>query len=255
MKPLIEDRRRQNFAMRFYVYGLSEEVSETTLAGCAGVGGGSPFLFEKDGMRAVVSEFKEERVAVTRENLKAHNRVLGSVLAETTPLPFRFGTLASAGTLAQYIEAHRTQLDAALARVRGCVEMSVKILWETGDVKAADLKRAAAREAGQAAARPTTGAAYLAAKRAEMAADEELKKREEEVAVWLSGALGEAVKESRVEVRHGQALVVRAAHLVERARLGEYRERVREARARGRGELSFLTSGAWPPYSFSELSS
>ena len=67
--------------------------------------------------------------------------------------------------------------------------------------------------------------------------------------------MGEVVRDSRVRVLPSRALLVRAAHLVERARLEEYRARVRALEAERVGGLSFLTSGAWPPYSFSEIRS
>jgi hypothetical protein len=45
---------------------------------------------------------------------------------------------------------------------------------------------------------------------------------------------------------------VRAAHLVERERVVAYRERLRSLGAERVG-LRFLTSGPWPPYSFSDV--
>jgi hypothetical protein len=53
-----------------------------------------------------------------------------------------------------------------------------------------------------------------------------------------------------VRVSPEGSLVVRAAHLVVRERVEEYRERLRAA-GDERRELRLLTSGPWPPYSFS----
>jgi Gas vesicle synthesis protein GvpL/GvpF len=55
-----------------------------------------------------------------------------------------------------------------------------------------------------------------------------------------------------VLVRPTEAIVINAAHLVERSRLDEYRNQVRAARGE-REELHFLTSGEWPPYNFCDL--
>lgn len=239
--------------MNLYAYGLSDETG-TTLAfdEGAGVGGAKPFLIEGGGVCAVVSEFADERVAVTRENLRAHNRVVGRVLAETTPLPFRFGTLVTPVRLERYVDDNREALLAALARVRGCVEMSVKIMWETEAVRREVETRVEARPSATAG----PGAAYLASKRRAMAGSEALRAKADEIATWLAGVVGDAARETRVEVAPERELVVRAAHLVERVRVGEYRERLRAARVDERGrELRFLTSGAWPPYSFSEVAS
>jgi hypothetical protein len=49
-------------------------------------------------------------------------------------------------------------------------------------------------------------------------------------------------------------MAVAVSHLVERAKLVQYNERLANAR-KERGELRFLTSGAWPPYNFCNIDS
>ncbi|HVF51005.1 MAG TPA: GvpL/GvpF family gas vesicle protein [Pyrinomonadaceae bacterium] len=240
--------------MNLYAYCLSDEMAR---AAGAGVGGAEVREFECGGVWVLVSEFAGERVGVTRENLLAHNRVVGDVLARTTPLPFRFGTLTSETRLRNYVETNRVSLLQSLGRVRGCVEMSVKILWNAGEVRRAAEETA---RAASGAGVEGSGAAYLLAKRRALAESEDLRVRAGEIASRLAETLGETVREARVRVRPEEALVVRAAHLVERARLDDYRARVHAARAKlreaeGRGEgLRFLTSGVWPPYSFTDVS-
>jgi hypothetical protein len=238
--------------MTLYAYCVGgEELTE--VGGSVGVGDGEVRLVSVGGLSALVSEFAGERVALTRENVLRHNEVVSRVLRRTTPLPFRFGTLVSEARLREYAEANRAALEAALARVRGCVEMSVKIMWDA----AQDARR-------EASSLPETdditspqaeglGATYLRAKLREFAGGAALKERSEEIAAWLAGALGDAVRETRARLSPEDTLVVRAAHLVERERLDVYRERVRAAREERVESLRFLTSGAWPPYSFCDL--
>jgi Gas vesicle synthesis protein GvpL/GvpF len=243
--------------MNFYVYCLSDEVTGEMIEGVAGVRG-APRLIQYGGIVAVVSPFEGESAAVTRKNVFAHERVIDHVLAHTTPLPFRFGTVVDEARLESYVNSQRERLEAQLERVRGCVEMSVKVIWSVSAVK---------REAlgGNDSAQPDTamdessasrgrGAAFLMAKKREIMGDEALKARAESVAVWLAGHLGDAARETDTRVRPLEALVVAAAHLVERARLEVYQERLGEAR-RERSDLHFLTSGPWPPYSFSQTNS
>lgn len=59
-------------------------------------------------------------------------------------------------------------------------------------------------------------------------------------------------RDSRVTVNPSGALVVRAAHLVERGHVEEYRARVQLMGEERAGALRFLTSGPWPPYSFGD---
>jgi hypothetical protein len=241
--------------MSFYAYCLSDEVTGEMVEGARGVGG-APRVVQYGEIAAVVSPFEGESVEVTRENVFAHERVIGHVLAHTTPLPFRFGTVTSAAQLESYVDSQRELLRAQLARVRGCVEMSVKVIWNVVTVKreavggsrASGLDAAAADQSGAVA--PGSGTAFLMAKRREILGDETLKARADSVAAWLAGHLGDTVREMDVKVRPVEALVVSAAHMVERARLEEYQERLRVARLE-RDDLHFLTSGPWPPYSFS----
>ena len=92
-------------------------------------------------------------------------------------------------------------------------------------------------------------AAFLAAKRRDANCHEALRRRAGELARWLEGQLSGTVRESTVRVCPSDGMAIRAAHLIARARLDEYRARIARARAE-RGDLRFLTSGEWPPYSF-----
>jgi hypothetical protein len=243
--------------MNFYAYCLSDAVTGEMIESVAGVRG-APRLIQYGGIAAVVSPFEDESVPVTRENVFAHERVIGHVLAHTTPLPFRFGTVVDAARLEGYVNSQRERLEAQLERVRGCVEMSVKVIWSVAGVKgdAPGRDTNADAPADESGARPAAGrgTAFLMEKRRQILGDETLKARAEAVAAWLDGHLGEAARETQVVVRPAEALVVAAAHLVERARLEEYQERLGAARTE-RADLHFLTSGPWPPYSFSQTNS
>jgi BMFP domain-containing protein YqiC len=220
------------------------------LDGVAGVGGAAPRLIYQEAMAAVVSEFEGETVSVTRENVLAHERVVSRVLAQTTPLPFRFGTLASAERIQSYVTSQMSSLKAALEHVRGTVEMSVKIIWDAVENR----REALAGEAGKSRDGVVNGAGtkFMMAKRREIVGDERLQMRADELSAWLAGALREVVRESSVELRPAESLVLSASHLVAREKVENYRVTLEKAR-RERQDLHFLTSGPWPPYSFSNL--
>jgi hypothetical protein len=281
--------------MSLYVYCLGDAAGAESSGDLRGVGGARVRVAAFGRLAAVVSEFEGEAAEVSAENVRAHNRVNAAALAHTTPLPFRFGTVTSEQRLADYVAENEGALLDALARVRGCVEMSVKVRreaeaggrrqtaggggQEAGDksegagaknegaqagseaeprfdaaegVGVARVDVAAGGDALKGSAAVGRGTAFLLSKRREILGDEALRRRAEEVAAWLASRVSGLVRESSARVSPSEALFVRAAHLVERARLEEYRARVRELTAE-RADLHFLSSGPWPPYSFSEI--
>ncbi len=242
--------------MSLYVYCLGDELPGGAFEGLSGVGGAPVRLLKLGELSAVVSDAGNEPVAVTEENLLAHNRVNAAALAVSTPLPFRFGTRAAPERLAEYAASNKAALAEALARVRGRVEMGAKLLSKTeGDGRTAT---AEGEEAGrpaaveEAAAAVGRGTAFLLKKRREVLGEEDARLRAEELAAWLAAGVEGLAGESAVRVSPSEAIVVRAAHLVGRERVAEYRARLRELGA-GRTGLRLLTSGPWPPYSFSDI--
>ena len=235
--------------MSLYVYCLGEDLPESAFEGLAGVGGARVSVLALGGLAAVVSEAGTEGAAVNEENLRAHNRVNASALAVSTPLPCRFGTRAAPERLAEYAAANAAALAAALARVRGRVEMSVKLMErsEVGSRKSEVESEASVAAAG-------AGTAFLLKKRRELLGEEGARRRAEEAAAWLASGVGELARETEARVSPSEAIFVRAAHLVERGRVEEYRAHLRTLAAE-RDDLRLLTSGPWPPYSFSDIGS
>ena len=233
--------------MNLYAYCLSDEVTAGAVENVTGVAGASVRLVERAGISAVVSEFVDEKIAVTRENVLAHERVVRRVLAETTPLPFRFGTIVTEARLESYLDSQQAKLKEQMERVRGAVEMSVKVIWRPETVG-----NEASGGGDEEAAAGGSGTRFLLEKRRELMGESALKERAEEVAAWLGRAVEGLVRESRVELQPSENLILAASHLVERALLADYRAALGRSKTE-RPELHFLTSGAWPPYSFTSV--
>src|ERR1044072_3896594 len=240
--------------MSLYVYCLSDDLSEAAFEGLTGVGRAGVQGLTRGGLAAVVSEVDDEVVAVNEENLLAHNRVNATALAHTTPLPCRFGTRTAPERLAEYAVTHAAALNAALARVRGCVEMSVKVMARGEERRAKADEAAGGLVVHDAPPESKTGAgtAFLLKKRREILGEEGAQRRAQEAAAWLASELGELARETIARLSPPEAIFLRAAHLVERARVEEYRKRLR-ALAAGRQDFQLLTSGPWPPYSFANI--
>lgn len=237
--------------MSLYVYCLGDELTEAAFGGLAGVDGAPVRLLRLGLLSAVVSEAGEQAAAVTDENVLAHSRVNAAALAGSTPLPFRFGTRAASERLAEYVSSNEAALAAALARVRGCVEMSVKLLERSQGVEGSEV---GSQKSEVQTAEGGRGTAFLLAKRREILGGEDARRRAEELAAWLAAGVSGLAREASARVRPAGAIALSAAHLVERARVAEYRSRLRSLGA-GRRDLRLLTSGPWPPYNFGDIRS
>ena len=236
--------------MSLYVYCLGDDLNGAAFDGLAGVGGARVSVLSFGALAALVSEADEGATGVNAENLRAHNRVNAAALARSTPLPCRFGTRAAPGRLEEYVRSNETALASALARVRGRVEMSVKLLEEPGVRSHGSEVEGDAGAAGVRAA--GAGTAFLLKKRRELLGEEGARRRAEEAAAWLASCVGELACETAARLSPSEAIFVRAAHLVERARAEDYRARLRTLAAERR-DLRLLASGPWPPYSFSGI--
>jgi len=227
--------------MKFYVYCIASTPVELDTS-LIGVGGGAVEQLIVDGLSVVASKFDTDRVSVSRENILRHEAIVRNVLAMTTPLPFRFGTLVTEAGLRSYVTSRKAALQDRLEVVKDSVEMSIKVIWQSTDD---DESPATTEDLG-------VGAAFLVAKRQELFGDERLVKRSQEIADWLSGRIKNLVKKENISVHPKQKLVVAGAYLIQRAIQAQFRTRVEEL-AVERPELHFLTSGPWPPYTFANI--
>ena len=66
--------------------------------------------------------------AANPRTLSLHHDVVASALDALAVLPFRYGTAVGDGERDAWLGAHHAALETALAKVRGCIEMSVKLL-------------------------------------------------------------------------------------------------------------------------------
>jgi hypothetical protein len=226
--------------MKLYAYCLVEDPDAFD-ASTRGISGATVRLLQIDELAVLVTDFNADTVAVTRENALDHAAVVRSVLDRTTPLPFRFGTLVTEQQLRSYISARKPALQTRFAHVRGCVEMSVKVIRELSD----EIKTQSRDEI-------TTGTSFLKEKRREILGSEQKTAEAREIETWLHEQVGGLIRDEQVTIRPSEKLVLAAAHLVERDKIGQYKEKTAAAR-KNRPELHFLFSGPWPPYSFANI--
>ena len=228
--------------MKLYAYCVAEDL-EALNESVTGVAGKAVRMFKMEGLTLLVSDYDVASLPVTRENALAHAAVVRSVLDQTTPLPFRFGMLATEQQLQRFVTTNKLALAGKLAHVRGCVEMNLKIIWNS------TTEAAVPSPEDDEAAGP--GTAFLKEKRRELLGDEQKLSQIGEVSSLLREPLGGGlIKDEQIVLRPSPKGVLAAvAHLIDSGAMEQYRTNVSELLTK-RPDLRILLSGPWPPYSF-----
>jgi len=146
-------------------------------------------------------------------------------------LPARFSRgYPSDDALGEAIAEREPRISRALDRVRGCVEIGLRVF---DDAPAAD-RRAEG-----------SGRAYMQSRLEEV-------RRAEQTAAELHDALAAAARESVSRVLATPQLLLSAAYLVPRSGVEPFQRAVGGAE-RDRPSLTFVCTGPWPPYSFAMI--
>jgi hypothetical protein len=154
--------------------------------------------------------------------LALHHEVVASALDADGLVPFRYGTAVPIADADGWLARERAAIDGALGRVRGCLEMSVKLLR----LDAATAPRARPGAAGDTAdERCLRELADLLVERAAL--------RE-----WRYRPAGTAGN-----------VVASVAFLVPRAELADFLARIAPVASRAVG-VAVVPTGPWPAYSF-----
>jgi hypothetical protein len=209
-----------------YVYGITD-TPPPTVADVAGIDGATlSTLAEGDVAAAFASLGEAEAPEPTPDALMAHERVVETLMRQRAVLPTRFGTtLPDEDALANVLRRRAGSFREGLDRVRGCVEIGVRVRWE-------------------AAADPAAGGSdYLAGRRGE------LREAKRAVAV-VHRPLARLARASSWSTPAAGGLLA-AAYLVPA-------DDVRRFAAEAQGvqdadpALDVSCTGPWPPYSFVE---
>jgi hypothetical protein len=219
-----------------YVYALLAERPR----GEAGEGLQSePLAFLRvEGLLAAVGELPAAP-PVTRATRLAHDAVVRRLASSVDAiLPVQFGTVVDdEAALAEAITPRMARLHAALARVAGREQMTLRLFGEaTGTDHAPSIDPALG-----------PGARYLDARRRMhgAAAVPELGP--------LRQALAPMVRAEHVERHARPPLVASVYHLIDRGRADAYRTAIAET-AVALAPMRVTASGPWPPYAFARES-
>jgi hypothetical protein len=208
-----------------YVYAFVERPA--TVPDVRGIDEAAVQVENAGEVEVVVSRHDALPREASESAVMAHAHVVEALAAANDAvLPARFGGAhADAAALRAAVAEREPALTAALARVRGCVELGVRAL-------------APAAEHGAA----PSGAAYMQARL-------EQRREAERLAEELHAPLAARAREATRTVGATQRLLLSAAYLVPKEEVIGFTELVEKLQVEHSG-LGIVCTGPWPPYSF-----
>jgi hypothetical protein len=216
-----------------WAYAVCERTDDLRLPSVGGLAQAALEAIPDGRLLAVVSRHEQLPEEPALDALWAHERVIEALMAERAVLPMRFGTrFRDDGAVRAALAEREQQLLDAFDRVRGRVELAVRVM-----------EPAAAGTAARAVPAAATGREYVNAR---------LRTRRS-VATLHEPLAALAVDARRwPELAPGELL--RASYLVEQPAVAEFRSTL-ERLQREHPEAALLCTGPWPAYSFMEQAS
>ena len=237
-----------------YVYGVVP-ASAPSPSG-AGVAGAPVHAIVADQTAAIVSDVPDGELHADRDSLLAHSRVLERVLEAGVVLPMRFGVVLAdeQAVRDELLDRYGPDLAAQLQELDGKVELHLRAIYEESalmsEIVRDDPQIAALRDALQG--RPEDATYYERIQLGEMVAEGVKLRREADTDSILAALTPLALAVDVGEPTH-ERMAMRAAFLVERARMDEFDAAVNELGRVGDGRIRFKYTGPLPPHSFVEL--
>jgi len=231
-----------------YVYGVGR--ASTARGGGSGVVGARVEPVVHRSLAALTSRVTPP-VRARRRDLLLHSEVLQTAFETDTVLPLRFGTVfaSEADVVSDLLEPRHDELERLLLRLDGRVELSVRAFFREEAVLA-EIVRSTPRIARLRTAAQEHGPSHPLQVQLGEAVAAELDRRRRAAADEIVAALVPLANDVVVQEHRAAMEVVRAAFLVERARVDAFDERMNDLAREREPEILFKYTGPLPPHSF-----
>ncbi|HET9720936.1 MAG TPA: GvpL/GvpF family gas vesicle protein [Solirubrobacteraceae bacterium] len=252
-----------------YVYGVVWSTDAPFTEDLSGLDADGPVSTVIEGpLAAVVShvplaEFEEEELRTHLSDVewvervaRAHEAVLDDLCARTVVVPMRMCTVyRSDENLRSMLQREEAGLRAALEYLDGKVEWGVKVVARDAPAARPAPDIGAAADDARAA---TSGADYLARRRARRDEQAELESRHADAAAEIHDVLAALADDGLLNpIQNGELpghqgrLVMNGVYLVERESTDSFHQEVEELEQRFASlGLELVRTGPWPPYNF-----
>lgn len=240
--------------MSLYVYAIvGDDRPDIDLPD--GVAGQPVYRVASGPLAAFVSDYQPATIRAERRHVAASQGVLRALQAKLDLLPTAFGTLTSSvDAVTGLLDRYREALLAQLGRIRGAIEMGVRLDLDVPDpiaylvARSPELRQARDRTFG--GRKPPS---YEERIRLGQMCDSALRRYREAQAAQLVTLLSPACTAVSPLPSQSDRQVANLAALVPRADADAFEAAVHAAAETFDDGLTFRLSGPWPPYNFARL--
>lgn len=237
-----------------YVYGIIDGEFNVTEE-LRGMEDESVFSVGSSDIAAAVSVSEKRRFEVTEELLLTHERVVESLMSSHTILPMRYGTVVSnKSEILEIIEARRESIEALIEKVRGKVELGVKVLWNPKPIKQCVERDDSEVEQLRINIQQSQnkGRRYLMEKLYEELVQRKVKSYGEKFISHILEKLSSFSIDQVFVKFPTERLLLSASFLVKKDNVANFEMLVQQFIIEYQ-KLSFFPTGPWPPYNFTKI--
>jgi len=234
-----------------YVYGVVERTTGSPpVPSVRGLDEHPVALRTIGGVEAAYTIHDRGSIPPTAQNVWLHEGVVEALMRDRAVLPARFGTtFRDEAALDLAIGSQADRLAVGLDRVRGCVELGLRMLWRLGEPQPEGPEFLTSALESEQAPADRSGRAYMMARLARERCSREAHHTIELLAAGIHAKLAALSRDSTLRVTSAPVPRVAAAYLVAREHADNFNVRVRQLAAQ-HPDLRLLCTGPWPPYHF-----
>lgn len=238
-----------------YLYAIVDGGSDLDSSEVKGMDDGEVYGIGEDGIVAVVSDVVDKKVRPERRRLAAHHNVLRQLMDHHTVLPMVFGVIADGPeSIRRILRLNRTVFDEQLDRLRGKLEMGLRVTWDVPNIFEYTLgvhpELAAYRDQIFRGGREPSQDEKIELGRS---FDRLLNADRQECIDRVIRALEPRCAEIVVNKSRDERDVMNLACLVDRYRVKDFEAGVIESARRFNNDFAFDFNGPWPPHNFVEI--
>jgi hypothetical protein len=222
----------------WYVYAIVSD--DDSMTGLSAPGARDLTLVPWRNLAAVTDMATREPSRCDINAILRHNEIVEGLHRERATLPVRFGAaFRDPEAIAAAIASQYITLLADLERVGRRAEVGLTVLWKAPSALPAMLEMRHGQNGGR----------YLRERAAELRREDEMKERASCIARDLTGLLADDALEHRVTLAPTHDIALRAAYLLERSSVENFRQRVERIRA-SVSDVDVVIGEPCAPYSF-----